>query len=60
MSIKISLTIVLFVVFVILKLTHTIAWSWLWVTAPLWGTFALAIVVFVVAFLLLAVAEACK
>lgn len=26
----------LFVAFVVLKLTHIIAWSWWWVTAPLW------------------------
>jgi hypothetical protein len=26
----------LFIVFLILKLTHTIAWSWWWVTSPLW------------------------
>lgn len=31
----------LFIVFLILKLTNTIAWSWWWVTAPLWGPFAL-------------------
>jgi phosphoglycerol transferase MdoB-like AlkP superfamily enzyme len=27
---------VLFVVFLVLKLTHVVAWSWWWVTAPLW------------------------
>ena len=27
---------VLFVVFLVLKLTHVINWSWWWVTAPLW------------------------
>ena len=26
----------LFTVFLVLKLTHTIDWSWWWVTAPLW------------------------
>lgn len=26
----------LFIVFMILKLTGTITWSWWWVTAPLW------------------------
>lgn len=26
----------LFVAFVVLKLTSVIAWSWWWVTAPLW------------------------
>ena len=28
---------VLFIVFLILKLTGNITWSWWWVTAPLWG-----------------------
>lgn len=27
----------LFIAFLVLKLTHVIAWSWWWVTAPLWG-----------------------
>lgn len=27
---------VLFVVFLVLKLCGVIAWSWVWVTAPLW------------------------
>lgn len=31
----------LFLVFLVLKLTHVISWSWWWVTAPLWGSFAL-------------------
>lgn len=31
----------LFLVFLILKLTSVISWSWLWVTAPLWGGLAL-------------------
>ena len=33
----IGLAPILFVVFLVLKLTHTIDWSWWWVTAPLWG-----------------------
>lgn len=28
------------VLFIGLKLTHVIDWSWWWVTAPLWGGFA--------------------
>jgi len=32
----ISLPVLLFVVFLILKLCNIIAWSWWWVTAPLW------------------------
>jgi hypothetical protein len=31
----------LFLVFLVLKLTAVITWSWWWVTAPLWGPFAL-------------------
>ena len=31
--------------FVALKLTGVIAWSWLWVFSPLWLTFAVAVVI---------------
>ena len=34
------------IVFITLKLTGVIAWSWWWVLAPLWGGFALALVLF--------------
>ena len=30
---------ILFIVFLILKLTGVIAWSWWWVTSPLWIPF---------------------
>jgi hypothetical protein len=39
---------VLFVVFLVLKLTHNIDWSWWWVTAPLWIPAILGVSVFVV------------
>jgi hypothetical protein len=39
-----------FLVFLVLKLTGHIGWSWWWVTAPLWGVFALVLAVFVIAF----------
>jgi len=42
------------VAFVVLKLTHVIAWSWWWVTAPFWGGLALAAVVLIGAGILLA------
>lgn len=32
------------IVFIVLKLIGKIDWSWWWVLAPLWGTFALALV----------------
>jgi membrane protein YdbS with pleckstrin-like domain len=40
----------LFVAFVVLKLTKVIAWSWWWVTAPLWPSSALALLIGLVVF----------
>lgn len=31
----------LFLIFLTLKLTGTITWSWWWITAPFWGGIAL-------------------
>lgn len=36
------------VVFVVLKLTHVIGWSWWWVTLPFWGGFAIFLAVVVI------------
>jgi hypothetical protein len=38
---SISILTVLFIVFLVLKLTGNIDWSWLWVTSPLWIPVAL-------------------
>lgn len=38
----------LFIVFLILKLTHVINWSWWWITAPLWISFGLVILFFTI------------
>jgi len=35
------------IVFVVLKLTGVIAWSWWWVTAPLWVPYAIILVILV-------------
>ncbi len=40
----IGLGTVLFIVFLVLKLTHTIDWSWWWITAPLWGPAIVAVI----------------
>ena len=40
----------LFLVFLVLKLTHVIEWSWWWVTAPLWGPLALIAAIAVLVF----------
>jgi hypothetical protein len=42
-STGISLGTVLFLIFMILKLTGAINWSWWWVTSPLWIPFALIV-----------------
>ena len=36
----------LFITFLVLKLTHVIDWSWWWVTVPLWGGFAFGLIIF--------------
>jgi hypothetical protein len=35
----------MFLIFMTLKLTGYITWSWWWVTAPLWGGFAVIITI---------------
>jgi hypothetical protein len=35
--------ILLFLIFLVLKLTNQIDWSWWWVTSPLWIGFALSL-----------------
>lgn len=44
----IGITGVLGVVFVVLKLTGHIDWSWWWVTAPFWGPFAFVLAIFTI------------
>jgi hypothetical protein len=39
-----SLAVLLTILFVVLKLTGVILWSWLWVLSPLWIAFVLSIV----------------
>ena len=36
-----SLSVTIFIIFLILKLTGIVTWSWLWVTSPLWIGIAL-------------------
>jgi hypothetical protein len=40
----ISLGGLLFIIFLVLKLTGLIDWSWVWVTSPLWAPLAVAII----------------
>lgn len=52
----ISATAVLGIVFVVLKLTHVIAWSWFYVTMPFWLGFAVvaSVILVFIAFALIA------
>lgn len=47
----ISLPTVVFIVFLILKLTNVIDWSWWWVTSPLWIPFSIFIAICTVLFI---------
>lgn len=42
---QIGLPGILFVVFLVLKLTGVIAWSWWWITSPLWIPLAIYAVI---------------
>jgi hypothetical protein len=43
---------ILGLIFITLKLTGHITWSWLWVLSPFWIPFAIFAVIFLVVFLL--------
>ena len=48
---------VLFIVFLVLKLTNNIDWSWWWVTAPLWIPASIVLLVIGVAGLVAVIAK---
>jgi membrane protein YdbS with pleckstrin-like domain len=51
---KLTFPLLLFTVFLVLKLCDVIAWSWWWVSAPIWIPFAIgAICMLVVGFIYL-------
>ncbi len=39
---------VLTLIFILLKLTNNISWSWIWVLSPIWITAVLLIIIFAV------------
>lgn len=45
------------IVFITLKLTGVITWPWLWVLSPLWISFLLALVVFLVVLSVIVIAD---
>lgn len=40
------------IVFIVLKLTKVISWSWWWVTAPLWIPIAIFVIIVIIVLLL--------
>lgn len=51
MKTELSLTTLLTIIFVILKLCGVLTWSWWWVLSPLWGSLAIFIIVAVLVWL---------
>jgi hypothetical protein len=47
----IGVTSILFLIFLTLKLTNNIDWSWWWVTSPIWIPVCIVLIVFLFAFL---------
>ena len=48
---------ILFIVFLILKLTNAIDWSWWWVTAPLWIPLGIAIIALAIVGIIVVLSE---
>lgn len=50
-EINLNWTILLTIVFVVLKLTNVIDWSWWWVLAPIWIPFLIALLLILIGFI---------
>lgn len=50
----IGFTGLLTIVFIVLKLTGVISWSWVWVLSPLWIGFALIILILIIGSMIMA------
>lgn len=59
-SCGVGFTEILFLVFLVLKLTGVIDWSWWWITAPLWGGFGILLAIFFVGCLFIVLATLIK
>ena len=51
---------ILFVVFLVLKLTNVVTWSWWLVTAPLWIPLGIALVIVIIAAVVALIGEIIK
>lgn len=45
------------IVFIVLKLTEVIDWSWWWVLAPLWGQAVFFILIMIISVIVIAIGE---
>lgn len=45
------------IVFIVLKLTGVIEWSWFWVLSPIWISFVIAIVILLIIFIFVVVLD---
>ena len=45
------------IAFIVLKLCGVITWKWLWVLSPLWISVALVIAIFIIVFIIYAIAK---
>jgi len=52
---SLNVPLVLFIVFLVLKLTKNIDWSWWWVTSPLWIPISVVLSIIVIAVLLIVI-----
>jgi len=48
MGIEIGFVGILAIVFIVLKLTKVIAWSWIWVLCPIWISILIWLVVWII------------
>ena len=46
-----SWTLILTIVFVVLKLLHKITWSWVWVLSPLWIGIVVSIIIIAISYI---------
>jgi cation transport ATPase len=56
-SVNFPWSFILFLVFLVLKLTEVIDWSWWWITAPLWLPIIIIVGMEVVFFLVVTIAS---
>lgn len=47
-------------IFITLKLTHYIDWSWWWVLAPFWIPFAITVIILLICAFVLGIAAICN